>query len=285
MSSPPDPTGRVDSAEADAQDFWILDDQRRRVRPEPGIYQWMGSFRDGRAPCCRGDGEVGFLDREGRFHPGDAKSEAWLRKELTRIARLIYEKHYNASIDGNLSARLPDGTILITPTGQHNGFVDASQLVLMDIDGEPVGGSGRASSEKILHLEVYRTRPDVGAVIHSHAPNAIAASLAGIDLMETLISVAPVPTTAYARPSSAESAERMRPFIEEYDWAILPRHGVVTLGRTPWDAFLRLEGLEHLAHIVLVAHATGRPITPLTSDRRAALLDFWNLGPEGEHRR
>jgi L-fuculose-phosphate aldolase len=131
---------------------------------------------------------------------------------------------------------------------------------------------------------VYRTRPDIGAVIHSHAPCAIAASLAGIDLMEMVISMAPVPTAEYAQPSSPESAERMRPFLQGYDWGILPRHGVVCLGRTPWDAFLRLEGLEHYAHIVLMAHATGRPVTPLGAEQRRRLLDFWGLGERGEAR-
>jgi L-fuculose-phosphate aldolase len=214
-----------------------------------------------------------------------AELEQATRDELVRIAHLIYERGYNVSIDGNVSARLPDGTILITPSGAHNGFVTADQLVVMDRDGNVVRGQGRASSERILHLEAYRVRPDVGAVIHAHAPHALAASLAGIDLMQIVVSVAPVPTTEYARPSSAESAERMRPFLRGYDWGILPRHGVVTMGPDLWSAFLRLEGLEHYAHVVLLAHATGRPIAPLSDDRQTELLRFWGLGDRGEHLR
>lgn len=204
-----------------------------------------------------------------------------LRRELTRISHLIYSKGYNSSIDGNLSGLLPDGNIIITPSGQHNGFIEPEQFIITNPDGI-VLSDGKPSSEIALHLEIYRSRPDIGAVIHSHAPFSIAASLAGIDLMEMFISVAPVPTLKYARPSSKETAFCMRPFIKGYDWAIIPRHGVVTLGKTPWDAFLRLEGLEHLAKIVTIACSTGRPIEPMSEEHRHELLSFWNLSPKGE---
>lgn len=245
-------------------------------------FRWIMPFAGGRAACCHQDGRLGHLDLQGRFL-AEPKSEEWrLRRELCRIAKLIYERRYNASVDGNISVRLPDGCVLITPSCAHNAFLEPDQLVMMDLRGETVGGPGRASSEKHLHLEIYARRPDIEAVIHAHAPNAIAASIAGLDLMETVATMAPIPTTAYAQPSSPESADRMRPVLDRYDWGILPRHGVVAMGATPWLAFLRLEGLEHYAEILLKAHATGRPITPLQPRQRQALLDFWNLGPDGE---
>ncbi len=248
-------------------------------------YRWILPFEKSRAACCRQDGRIGWLDHQGWFHT-ESETEEWrLRQELCRIAKLIYERHYNASIDGNISVRLPDGTVLITPSGAHNAFIEPDQLVVTDMQGQTLRGSGHASSEMVLHLEIYAQRPDIQAVIHAHAPNAIAASIAGMDLMETVATMAPIPTAAYARPSSPESAERMRPFLQGYDWGVLPRHGVVTMGTTPWFAFLRLEGLEHYAEILLKAHATGRPITAIEPRQRQALLDFWNLGPQGEHKR
>lgn len=246
--------------------------------------RWIMPFHGGRAACCHQDGRLGHLDRTGRFVAG-AEPEEWrLRLGLCRIAGLIYERRYNASIDGNISVRLPDGNVLITPSGAHNAFLQPDRLVVMDLHGETVRGPGRASSEKVLHLEIYAHRPDIQAVIHAHAPNAIAASIAGLDLMEMVATMAPIPTAAYAQPSSPESAERMRPFLEGYDWGVLPRHGVVTMGTTPWSAFLRLESLEHYAGILLKAHASGQPITPLEPHQRQALLDSWDLGPFGERK-
>jgi len=247
-------------------------------------YRWIMAFHGGRATCCHRDGRLGHLDRSGSFVAEPGAEEWRLRVELCRIAKLIYQRHYNASIDGNLSARMPDGSVLITPSGVHNAFLEPDQLVVMDMRGEALRRTERASSEKVLHLEIYAQRPDIRAVIHAHAPNAIAASIAGLDLMEMVATMAPIPTATYAQPSSPESAKRMRPFLEGYDWGILPWHGVVAMGTTPWTAFLRLEGLDHYAEILLKAHASGQPITPLDPHQRQALLKFWNLGSRGEHR-
>lgn len=202
--------------------------------------------------------------------------EKAMRKELTRIAHLIYQKGYNASIDGNLSCRLKNGEILLTPSGTHNGFIEPDDIIIIDIEGKLLRGERKPSSEYRLHREIYKARDDINAVIHSHSPYAIAASLAGINMMEMFVTMAPVPTTEYAQPSSPESPQRLRPWIANYNWAVLKRHGAVTWAETPWDAFLRLEGLEHVAKIILLAKAAG-PITPLDRGKKRALLKFWNL--------
>lgn len=202
--------------------------------------------------------------------------ERAMRDELTRIAHLVYQKGYNASIDGNLSCRLKNGEILLTPSGKHNGFITAEDIIVIDIDGKLIRGERKPSSEYRLHREIYKARDDIDAVIHSHSPYAIAASLAGIDMMDMFVTMAPVPTTEYAQPSSSESPQRLRPWIENYNWGVLKLHGAVTWAETPWDAFLRLEGLEHLAKILLVAKAAG-PIKPMDRDKKRALLKFWNL--------
>jgi len=95
-------------------------------------------------------------------------------------------------------------------------------------------------------------------------------------LAQTWITVAPVPTTEYARISSALSPTVMEPFMADYNWAILPRHGTVAWADTLWNAFLRVEGLEHYAKIVMSAKAAG-PIEPMSSERRIELLTFWGL--------
>lgn len=206
------------------------------------------------------------------------KKEESARLELTKIAHIIYEKGYNVSIDGNLSCRLSNDTILMTPSGSHNGFIKPSDLVISDLDGNLIRGKQKVTSEYRLHVHIYKKRADINCVIHTHSPYALAASLAGIDLHDkTYITVAPVPTTEYARIASTESPKVLDPYIESYNWAIIPRHGVVTWADSIWNAFLRLEGLEHYAKILTLASSVGS-VKPLPTTKRKELLKFWGLG-------
>lgn len=239
-------------------------------------FAWILPMQDGLAPAATTDGENGFINHEGEFSAVRADPEWHARQELTRVSHLLYQRGYNVSIDGNVSYRLDDGTLLITPTGAHLGFMRPEDFVVANPDGSLLRGDRRPTSEYRLHVELHRTRPDCRCVVHAHAPNAIAASLAGIDLRETYITVAPVPTTEYARISSEQSPAVLRPFMSEYNWAILPRHGVVAWAPTIWEAFLRVEGLEHYAKVLMAARACG-PIEPLSPGRRIELLTFWGL--------
>lgn len=199
-----------------------------------------------------------------------------LREDLTKICHLIYDKGYNVSIDGNLSHRLDDGNILITPSGLHNGFIRPEDFIVIDPLGNKIRGEGKRTSEYLLHTEIYRERNDINSVIHVHSPYALAASLAGINFMKTYITVAPVPTTDYARISSDQTAKVIRPYLQNYNWAILPRHGVVTWADTLWNAFLRLEGLEHGAKVVMMTSSVT-PAQPMSDKEVDELLKLWNL--------
>ena len=239
-------------------------------------FQWILPMREGRAPACTRDGETGSIDQHGQFSADPEDPEWRARRELTRVSHLLYERGYNVSIDGNVSWRLDDGTLLITPTGVHLGFLRAADFVVVRPDGTLLRGKRPPTSEFRLHVELHRTRPDCRCVVHAHAPYAVAASLAGVNLHETYITAAPVPTTAYARISSDQSPAALRPYMEAYNWAILPRHGVVAWAQTAWDAFLRVEGLEHYAKVVMIARGCG-PIEPLSPEKRLDLLTFWGL--------
>lgn len=199
-----------------------------------------------------------------------------LREDMTKICHLIYDRGYNVSIDGNISHRLDDGNILITPSGSHNGFIKPEDFVVIDIEGNKIRAEGRRTSEYLLHTEIYRERDDINSVIHVHSPYALAASVAEIDLMRTYITVAPVPTTEYARISSDQTAVVIQPYLKNYNWAILPRHGVVTWADTLWNAFLRLEGLEHYSKVMMVASSVA-PARPLPDEKVDELLSFWGL--------
>ena len=254
----------------------LIDTSGMPVHGKHTQFRWILAMHQGLAACCTVQGEHGDLDLQGNFHPRQVPREIQQRTELTRIAHLLYQRGYNVSIDGNLSMRLSDGEILISPTGSHLGFVRPEDFVVVDPAGRLLRGTAQPTSEYRLHVALYQQRPDIQSVVHAHSPYAVAASLAGVDLHKTYITAAPIPTTEYARISSAQSAAAVAPHADLYNWAILPRHGTVAWAATPWEAFLRIEGLEHCAKVVMTAGAVG-VIEPLPNDKCLELLTFWGL--------
>ena len=168
---------------------------------------------------------------------------------------------------GNLSARLDSHRILVTPTGLSKGLVKVSDLVIVDGRGRLLAGNRGVTSEIGMHLEVYDHRPDVGAVIHAHPPIATAFACSGRALdeilcQEAIMTVGVVPLASYATTGTREVAASLTPYLQEHDAVLLENHGAVAYGATLVDAFMRLETVEHLAHVALVAHqlGTARPL-------------------------
>jgi L-fuculose-phosphate aldolase len=211
-------------------------------------------------------------------------TEHELRREMVRVGRLMWERGYVAATDGNLSARLGSDRLLFTPSGFSKGFLSEGDMVVTRLDGEPASsyrGRGKQPSSEIkMHLEVYRRRPDVMAVVHAHPPLAIAFSIAGVSLArcvlpEVVVTLGGIPTAGYATPGTTEVPEIIGQAIEDYDAVILTHHGSLTLGKTLWEAYLRLEKVEHTAQITLAAQQLGRvqtlspeAVTTLTEMRR-----------------
>ncbi|RME80867.1 MAG: class II aldolase/adducin family protein [Caldilineae bacterium] len=203
------------------------------------------------------------------------RSEQEWRQEIIQVCRLMWEKNLVAATDGNVSVRLGPDRFLVTPSGFSKGFLQPDQLLVIDWDVNPVGpryGPARhlrPSSEMLLHLEAYHRRPDIVSVVHAHPPMAVALSIAGISLArcvlpEVVMSFGLIPTTEYATPSSIEGAQVIAGLIESYDALILQRHGSVTVGKSAWDAYLKLEKLEHTALITkaLVELGSDPPMPP-----------------------
>lgn len=203
----------------------------------------------------------------------DYKSENELRGRVVEIGRLMHQKGLVAAADGNLSVRLDRERILVTPSGFSKGFLDPDQLIVIDMAGAKSGPTfGKArdlrpSSEVRIHLECYRQRPDVHAVIHAHPPMAIACTLAGVSLAkcvlpEVLYDLGTIPTAPYATPASSEGPQAVRELVKSYDAILLDRHGSVTVGADLWEAYMRLERVEHSAQVTLAAQQI-RPVEPL----------------------
>jgi L-fuculose-phosphate aldolase len=191
---------------------------------------------------------------------------------MVRVGRLMWERGYVTATDGNLSARLGSDRLLVTPSGLSKGFLSTDDLLLIRPDGEPMsrfrrsGEDWRPSSEILMHLEVYRQRPDVNAVVHAHPPLATAFSIAGVSLArcvlpEVVVTLGGIPTAEYATPGTTEVPATIRQVIEDNDAVVLAHHGSLTVGKTLWEAYLRLEKVEHTARITLAAQQLGRVST------------------------
>jgi L-fuculose-phosphate aldolase len=190
-------------------------------------------------------------------------SEEKIRAEIARFCHLIYEKTYVASTDGNVSARMPDGHIMCTPTICNKGFVKAEDMVILDARGNRVKGERKASSEIAMHLLIYEMRPDIHAVVHAHPACATAYAAAGIPLNKALISevvlaLGCIPLAEYGTPGTPELTDQLRPYVKNFDALLMANHGVVTYGANLEDAFNRMDTVEHFAKISIYTKILGR---------------------------
>jgi len=271
-----------------------------------------------------------------------SQKEADLRREIVEIGRRVYQHFLVAANDGNISARLDDKTVLITPTGVSKGFMSTGDVIKVPLDGSstalacqrvasgrrlvteadvlavPAGGClsvpqgalitplarqvamerqvtlqrtgsspgapparepRRPSSETPMHLAIYRARPDVRAVVHTHAPAATAFALTEVRLdeplmPEVLVSIGPVARVPYARSGTEELPQAIAPYLANHDAFLLANHGVVTVGGTLEQAYFHMERLELYARIRLAALKLG-PTHALPPEEVARLTAVW----------
>lgn len=199
-----------------------------------------------------------------RFPPDAPEPE--LRRAIVLAGRIAYERGLLVSNDGNLSVRMADGTLLITPSGLCKGRLDPEDLLIVDLDGkvlraDPARGL-KPTSETPMHLEVYRQRPDVRAAIHAHPVYATALSVADLPvphdvLPELLETLGPVPTTDFGMPSSTEMADVIRPFLKDHQAVLIRQHGLIAYGRDLDEALIHLERVEAVSQTVVMAHLLG----------------------------
>ncbi|HEY4306571.1 MAG TPA: class II aldolase/adducin family protein [Gemmatimonadaceae bacterium] len=184
------------------------------------------------------------------------------REEIVDVCHRLYERGLIAGPDGNVSVRLANGDIMITPSGRSKGKVTAGSLVVVDIGGQVVEGETGPSSEVRMHLRIYQRRGDVKAVVHAHPPTATAFGVAGMSitapvLPEVILQMGTVPLVPYATPGTDALPDSMEPFLKRHDAFLLANHGATTVGPTLEVAHQRMESLEHAARILFVARTLG----------------------------
>jgi L-fuculose-phosphate aldolase len=191
------------------------------------------------------------------------KSERQVREEIIKTATMLHHKNMLAACDGNISYRNDDNTILITPSGKPKFLLVEDDIAVVDIDGNVV--KGKPSSEMLMHLEVYKMRADVRAVIHAHPPTAVAYSIAhpdaqeipGKSFSELILAVGKLPIVPFQMPGSLEMGTALHPFIKNHKVMVLARHGALSFGEDLIEAYNGMERLEHSCEILLKAQSFG----------------------------
>ncbi|HEX6536514.1 MAG TPA: class II aldolase/adducin family protein [Gemmatimonadaceae bacterium] len=186
-----------------------------------------------------------------------------VRREIVAVCRRLWERGLIAGPDGNVSVRLDERRLLVTPSGMSKVDVGPDDLVEVGLDGERLRGYREPSSEVYLHVRVYSRRPDVRAVVHAHPPAATGFAVAGrgIDahvLPEIVLQMGEVPVVPYETPGTAALADRCESTIDAHDAFLLANHGAVTVGPSLEIAHQRMESLEHAARILIAARLVGK---------------------------
>lgn len=184
------------------------------------------------------------------------------RREIIAACRRLHREGWVAACDGNVSVRTAEH-ILITPGGRYKALVRPEEIAEMGLNGDIL--AGHPSSERVMHLEIYRSCPEAKAVVHAHAPTATAWSIAfpeaeelPVDAVaEVLLATGGVPIVPYARPGTPQVAEVLRPFLPAHRVMVLKHHGVVCWGESLDEAYFGVERVEHSAKTLLAASMLG----------------------------
>jgi L-fuculose-phosphate aldolase len=190
------------------------------------------------------------------------KTEREYREDIVKVGRLVFEKGWVAANDGNISIRLDAERILCTPTGVCKGMMHVDDLIIVDYKGNKIEGRLKGTSEIAMHTTVYGLRPDIRSVVHAHPPVATGFATAGRPLNlallpEVIIGLGCVPLAGYGLPGTPELTEPMLPLIPKYDALLMANHGAVCYGVDVFQAYFRMETMEHFARINLVAELLG----------------------------
>lgn len=180
-------------------------------------------------------------------------------RALIDCGNKIYSRGLVAANDGNISVRVGENALWITPTGVSKGGMTPDMMVKTDLDGNIISGSRRASTEIYMHLRIYKEDPLARAVVHAHPPASTAFACAGIPLdrpilQEAVVLLGDVPIAPFALPGTADVGNSIAPYCKNHRAVLLEYHGAVVWGDSLQEAYFRLECLEQLANVSLHMH-------------------------------
>lgn len=195
--------------------------------------------------------------------PERPEAELSVLQALCEACRRLHDQGLLAAGDGNASWRFPDGRIAMTPSGMSKARLRPEDMAWLDEEGRILAGT--PSSERLMHLAVYRACPGARCVLHAHPPVAIAWSLAFPEdaelpvgaIPEVILAAGRIPVVPYARPGTAVMGEVLLPHLPAHRLFLLSRHGGLAWGEGVEEAANGLERLEHVCRILKAARELG----------------------------
>ena len=189
------------------------------------------------------------------------KNLSELKQEIIKYGQMAEAKNLTPGVSGNISARYGEN-ILITSSGSANGYLKEDDFAVIDLNGNIVEGTKKPSSEKLLHCEFYKMRPDVNYIIHMHSPYLSSFASAGIPLDEPIMAenvfyFGQIPLAEYGLPSSTDLVNKTAKYFNEYNAVLMANHGFIVGDKTIHDAFLKLTLAESYAQVVLNTKILG----------------------------
>ena len=200
------------------------------------------------------------------------------KQEICEIGRRIYNKGFAAANDGNITVRISENEVLCTPTMHSKGFLKPDDIATVDMKGNQIAGRKKRSSEALLHLEIYKQRPDVKSVVHCHPPHATAFAVAREPipqcvLPEVEVFLGDVPITKYETPGGQAFADTILPFVSKTNVIVLANHGTVSFGENVERAYWWTEILDAYCRILMLSRNLGS-VNYFTEDKERELLEL-----------
>lgn len=201
-----------------------------------------------------------------------------IKQDICEIGRRIYAKGFAAANDGNLTVRIGENEVLCTPTMHCKGFLKPDDICTVDMTGKQLAGRKKRSSEALLHLEIYKQRPDIKSVVHCHPPHACAFAVAREPipqcvLPEVEVFLGDIPITKYETPGGQEFADTIIPFVDKTNVIVLANHGTVSYGEDVERAYWWTEILDAYCRILILSKSIGR-VNYFTEDKERELLQL-----------
>jgi L-fuculose-phosphate aldolase len=203
-------------------------------------------------------------------------NEFKLKEQICEIGRRLYARGFAAANDGNITVRLSEREFLCTPTMVSKGFMKPEDICKVDQDGKQLAGTRKRTSEVLLHLAIYKQRPDINGVVHCHPPHATAFAVAHEPipkcvLPEVEVFLGEVPIAEYETPGTTRFAETIVPFVRDCNTIILANHGTVTFGPNLENAYFNSEIIDAYCKILILARQLGR-VNYFTDEQTRELL-------------
>jgi L-fuculose-phosphate aldolase len=216
-------------------------------------------------------------------------SDKAAKKLICEIGKKMYSKNFVAANDGNITIRVADNAVWVTPTGVSKGDLSPEMLLKIDMQGNMLKGTWKPTSETKMHLRVYKENDDIVSTCHSHSTFAMAFSCAGVELDKAFSPepagvVGTVPVAPYCCPGTDELADSIAPYCKSYKVCLLANHGSLTWGTQPEEAWHRMEALEAYCKLCLIQECLMGRARVLSQKQIDTLLGFHNTGTSAINR-